>query len=414
MDEAKLAAALALLEEARGWAPDGEAFLRLERAASHLRKTAKARRRLERKRQAAAADRNRLASRGLPAGRPLASAHTTDATDRLRRHRSCYVCHARYREAHDYYHMLCRSCGDTCWAQREAPLDLRGRTALVTGGRVKIGFATALRMLRAGATVHVTTRFPLDAERRFAAESDAAAWGRRLFVHGIDFRNLRQLVVDIERWRAEWTLDILVNNAAQTIWHPPEHYAALRAAEGLLGPASPGWDLGLVPVQDLDLQRRNSWRLGLAEIHPVEMLEAQMVNAIAPFLLCSRLLPCFERSLHRDRYIVNVAAVEGQFGSRQKSPRHPHTNMAKAALNMLTATSASDYAARGVFMASVDPGWMSDEGPPEQRDRATERGFHPPLAAEDCAARIVHPIAAGLAGSPLWGVLLRDFRVEPW
>ncbi|MEM6927935.1 MAG: SDR family oxidoreductase, partial [Myxococcota bacterium] len=164
----------------------------------------------------------------------------------------------------------------------------------------------------------------------------------------------------------------------------------------------------------LDARRTNSWSQTLAEIDPWEMMEVHVVNAMAPFLVCSRLFDNLCRSPHPDRYIVNVTAVEGQFTRETKSVRHPHTNMAKAALNMLTCTSASDYANHGVFMTAVDPGWMSDEGPPEMVEARIARGFRLPLTARDCAARILHPVREGLAGRPRPGVLLKDFEVVPW
>src|SRR6185436_15507244 len=116
-------------------------------------------------------------------------------------------------------------------------------------------------------------------------------------------------------------------------------------------------------LQQLDLRGRNSWRLLLDEISTVELLEVQLVNAIAPFILNARLKPLMTRTPERDKHIVNVSAMEGQFYRRFKTTRHPHTNMAKAALNMMTRTSAADYHADGIHMNSVDTGWITDEDP---------------------------------------------------
>jgi Dehydrogenases with different specificities (related to short-chain alcohol dehydrogenases) len=96
-------------------------------------------------------------------------------------------------------------------------------------------------------------------------------------------------------------------------------------------------------LQQVDLRERNSWRLLLAEVSSVELLETQLVNAVAPFVLNARLKPLMLRTANRDKHIVNVSAVEGQFYRKFKTTRHPHTNMAKAALNMMTRTSAADY-----------------------------------------------------------------------
>ena len=113
----------------------------------------------------------------------------------------------------------------------------------------------------------------------------------------------------------------------------------------------------------MDLRGRNSWRLLMAEVPSVELLEVQLVNAIAPFIINARLKPLMLRTPERDKHIVNVSAVEGQFYRRQKTTRHPHTNMAKAALNMMTRTAATDYQGDGIHMNAVDTGWVTDEDP---------------------------------------------------
>lgn len=419
IDDDALNRCVAVLDAARELDPDDPRYLRLEQAAAHLRKTAKKRRRRARKQSKAADDRARLRATGLAEQR-FGPAEAPPAQDELHRQRRCYVCKRPYRKPHDFYHLMCVACGDDSRARRDAPLDLGGRRALVTGGRVKIGYATALRLLRAGAEVHVTTRFAADARERYAAEPDAASWQDRLHVHRLDFRDLPGLLARVERWRTGGpAFDILINNAAQTVWHPPEHYRALRAKEAagaLDAGEDPSAALALleVPVETVDMSRQNSWTQRLAEIAPVEMLEVQVVNVTAPFLLASRLKPNLAGSPFPDRYIVNVAALEGQFSRHEKSDRHPHTNMAKAALNMLTRTSAADYARDGIHMVSVDPGWMSNEGPPEQVRAAELRGFHPPLEAEDCAARIVDPIVRGRRGDFVQGILLKDFQEVPW
>ncbi|GLW10678.1 hypothetical protein Misp01_58060 [Microtetraspora sp. NBRC 13810] len=405
--------------------------------------------------------------------------------------RRCYVCKAAYRRVDPRYHLLCGACAEENLARRHARADLRGRRAVVTGGRVKIGFHVALKLLRDGAEVLVTTRFPRDAARRFAGAPDCADWLDRLHVHGVDLLDLAGVAGLLTSVRERFDhLDILVNNAAQTIRRPAAYHREVRAAEDapLTGPAArirltdaprpspPALTAALSPLapaageppfpagrtyetafptpggteetafpaadgtgetaflaadsadeavffpagrtdetgEPLDLRGRNSWSVRLHEVDAAEWMEVQMVNAFAPFLLTSRLRGLLESAPRPDRYVVQVSAMEGSFSRRNKTVRHPHTNMAKASLNMLTRTAAADYAASGIHMNSVDTGWVTDERPHPDRMAHRAAGFRPPLDVIDGAARVYDPIVRGVAGEPMSGLFLKDYRPVEW
>lgn len=404
--------------------------------------------------------------------------HLSDAPikTRLQQPRNCYICKENFDSLHHFYDSLCPPCAELNWQKRNQTAELHGRFALVTGGRVKIGYEAALKLLRAGAHVIVTTRFPCDAATRFANQHDSSVWLPRLQLFGLDLRH----TPSIERFADHLVdelpqLDFILNNACQTVRRPPGFYTHLMEAERALTAGLPphlrplltmqqslaesdpshtpnvlpaevagslagvhrSAELSQIPLleddqipvdqifpaghydenaQQVDLRSKNSWRLQLHEVPTAELLEVHLVNAVAPFVLNARLKPLMQGPSDTGRHIVNVSAMEGVFYRAFKTDKHPHTNMAKAALNMMTRTSAGDYIRDGIHMNSVDTGWITDEDPIEITLRKQqEQGFHPPLDTIDAAARICDPFFYGLnTGQHLWGKFFKDYKVSNW
>ncbi len=400
--------------------------------------------------------------------------------------RNCYVCKAEFDTLHHFYDTMCKDCGDFNYAKRFQSADLTGQVALVTGSRLKIGYHITLMMLRAGARVIATTRFPVDSALRFAKESDFDEWGDRLHIHGLDLRHIPSVEIFCSFIEQKYDrLDVLINNAAQTVRRPAGFYQHLMAneeravseipslARGLLsdhhaclqelrtlsaGFAEEGqnknlpvtWhgkQLGIglsasaklsqIPysidnsltaeevfpegqldadLQQVDLRKTNSWRLKLGEIHTNEMLEVQLVNSVAPFVLCNRLAGLMKKENTGMKHVINVSAMEGKFHRWHKEDRHPHTNMAKAALNMMTHTAASDFAKFGIYMNAVDTGWVTDEDPAELARKKEEiHDFQPPLDIVDGAARVLDPLFDGINTGKHWsGKFLKDYRPIDW
>ena len=403
----------------------------------------------------------------------------------LKSPRDCYVCKAPFTRLHHFYDSMCPSCAEFNYAKRFQAAPLVGKVAFITGSRLKIGYQSTLMMLRAGAHVIATTRFPVDSAMRYAREKDFNEWRNRLHIYGLDLRHTPSVEIFCNYIEQKYDrLDILINNAAQTVRRPPGFYSHLMANEslrfdelsedvrGLLYPfeeckaalipqlrgnvatesalTTGAWNgrmpgIGLyasarlsqipythdhsLPVekvfpkgkldadlQQVDLRETNSWRLRLGEIPTAEMIELQLVNAIAPFVLCNKLSNIMKRDNTGQKHIVNVSAMEGKFHRYTKTDRHPHTNMAKAALNMLTHTSASDFAKYGIFMNAVDTGWVTDEDPVLLAMRKQEEhDFQPPLDIVDGAARVCDPFFDGINSGKHWcGKFLKDYFPVDW
>jgi NAD(P)-dependent dehydrogenase (short-subunit alcohol dehydrogenase family) len=479
IDPERLELCLAILADVEQLHPEHPDAVRVRRAVGGIFKTVKMKRRRERRDAVLEADRAVTAATATGApdriddetkGIPLSTRLETPTAGFLKQARGCYICKQRYHQVDAFYHQLCPRCAELNHGRRDARTDLTGRRALLTGGRAKIGMYIALRLLRDGAHTTITTRFPHDAVRRFAAMPDSGDWLHRLRVVGIDLRDPAQVVALADSVAARGPLDIIINNAAQTVRRSPGSYAALSAAEsgplpegplpeleflggsestskmhpaaltgdathqGLAGPVLSGQEItelalttgsatleriaastaidagGLVP----DLAAANSWSQRVHEVDTLELLEVQLCNVTAPFVLVSRLRASMAASPFPRRYVVNVSAMEGVFNRGYKGAGHPHTNMAKAALNMLTRTSSEDMFADGILMTSVDTGWITDERPHPTKMRMADEGFHAPLDLVDGAARVYDPIVRGELGEDLYGVFLKDYAPIAW
>ncbi|AZA13586.1 SDR family NAD(P)-dependent oxidoreductase [Corynebacterium choanae] len=523
IDPTELACALRVLEQAGALDPTHPDSVTLQHAVSKLFKAVKRSRRNAAKQRIRQADRQVLAATAtahprriddetagllISPNKALANSHTPGAVatpygfaGKLHRPQNCYICKQPYTLVDSFHHQLCPTCAADNHARREARVDLTGRRALLTGGRAKIGMYIALKLLRDGCDVTITTRFPRDAVRRFTAIADADTFLDRLHVIGVDLRDPRQVVAVARKVASAGPLDILINNAAQTVRRLPGAYSGLVDAEQaplagkesevdltifgstshlhphhLVGDGTPGQALtagtpsetaaqaghelsvetgneeaansttrraqeqiqasrlaalamtggaadlarvdngtaidagGLIP----DLVDHNSWVATIGQVDAVEMLEVQLCNATAPFILIDQLRPALEASPARRKYIVNVSAMEGVFSRGYKGPGHPHTNMAKAALNMLTRTSAQELFEHGILMTAVDTGWITDERPHTTKARLAQEGFHAPLDLVDGAARVYDPIVQGENGVDLYGCFLKDYKPSPW
>jgi NAD(P)-dependent dehydrogenase (short-subunit alcohol dehydrogenase family) len=404
-------------------------------------------------------------------------------TAELESPRNCYVCKTEFTKLHHFYDTMCSDCGDFNYAKRFQTADLKGQVAVITGSRLKIGYHISLMLLRAGVTVVATTRFPVDSAIRFSKEEDFTEWGHRLKIHGLDLRHIPSVEIFCNYIEQKYDrLDILINNAAQTVRRPAgfyshlmpneekpiselpkyaadllkDHLGCLNELKVLTSSASPNqnmpvtWHgpepgiglrasakLSQIPysfdnslqtkevfpegeldadLQQVDLRKTNSWRLRLGEIETTEMIEVQLVNSVAPFVLCNRLSELMKKENTGMKHIINVSAMEGKFHRFFKEDRHPHTNMAKAALNMLTHTAAGSLAKEGIYINAVDTGWVTDEDPAELAKRKEElHDFQPPLDIVDGAARVMDPLIDGINTGKHWsGKFLKDYRPIDW
>ncbi|KAG2392400.1 hypothetical protein C9374_012652 [Naegleria lovaniensis] len=444
-------------------------------------------------------------------------------TEPLFTKRLCYQCKKTFDHVHFFYHRMCQSCGDFNYKARIETCDLTGMIALITGGRVKIGYETSLKLLRNNAAlVIVTTRFPKDAAKRYSQEPDFHTFKSRLQIYGLDLKHVPSVYAFTDFLKQKLPrLDIIINNAAQTIRRPCAYYrhvcndelrislddlsedvkqilptdfhmsmSSIQHADAgiqmLLSPVSDelyalpdqnasvsnsqsfndnphqisinqNTSLSTIPITSLkalndphnistssivsqiplleedhtydreafpysvldinksqvDLRKTNSWVQHLDDVPFYEFLEVQTINVTAPFILTSRLKSLMTKIPHTDKFIINVSSMEGQFYRRSKTTTHPHLNMAKASLNMMTRTSAADYAKDNIYMVSVDTGWNNDESPLDIEN--VKRTYFCPLDEIDGASRILYPIVAcKKEGKKYFGVFLKNYEPYYW
>ena len=491
IDPDDLAATLRVLGQLHEVPEDDPSHIEVKRAASHMYKALKRDRRAAKREAELAHDRRVTESTATGSalriddetlGIPLVSRADGAFAGELINPRGCYICKNDYTLVDAFYHWLCPTCAAMSHAKRDQGTDLTGRRALLTGGRAKIGMYIALRLLRDGAHTTITTRFPHDAVRRFALLEDSADWIDRLKVVGIDLRDPTQVIALADDVAAEGPLDVLINNACQTVRRSPGAYSQLVEAESAPLPvgvrlpemvafdrvseAHPAAIAGALAAHSVarhdgesvaqaaaahtaasmtalalraghasldahlagtavdaggllpDVATTNSWTQTVDEVDPLELLEVQLCNSVAPFLLVSRLRPALAEAARRApsgrSHVVNVSAMEGQFSRRYKGAGHPHTNMAKAALNMMTRTSAGEmFETDRILMNAVDTGWITDERPHQDKLRIAADGWHAPLDLVDGAARVYDPVVRGEAGTDLHGHFLKDYVPSP-
>lgn len=354
---------------------------------------------------------------------------------------NCYACNDSYELLHSHYHRLCPSCASYNYSNRFITTDLSNRNVILTGGRVKVGYATALKLLRSNANLIITTRFPALALENFKKEKDSDVFSDRLDIYGLDLRNLSAVSEFIAYYVGKYhSIDILVNNAAQTIRYTDDYYLPLVQKEQRLlsGIQHIGFTANPTPVvsekklldswkgsldkmelnrfgQPIDERLKTSWNSKLEEVPIQELLEVNLINQISPYLLIQGLHESFKASSHSDKFIINVTSAEGQFRDKNKSKYHPHTNMTKAALNMMTLTSAKSLAEDGIYMNCVDVGWVSTGAIEPLRKKQFDIGYIPPLDSVDAAARILHPIKEHLENGKIHiGKLLKDYKIDEW
>ena len=426
-------------------------------------------------------------------------------------YKSCYICKQKLGldNINNFYGSLCKKCGDYNYSFREMKLDFTGRIAIVTGGRIKIGYFIVKKLLSYGCKVITTSRFPKDTLFKYKADPEYDLWKDNLIIYPIDFRIIQSTMKFVEYIKKNFDhVDFLINNAAQTVRRTTEYYEYLmpvevkklpkednkkiinndylniqnQLSENFEKEKSKSFESTDFNIVKIDLQKeskkkqiinslkslinesnkndndtyiplsviasqikimeekeqpkicimggegqpydfvegKNSWNFELDEIPLEEFIEVQIINAWTPYYLCAKLKPLMMKSPFPDKYIVNVTAVEGIFNHFKRST-HVHTNMAKAALNMLTRTCGKYLEKCGIYMTCVDTGWVSHMNEMnkiidnEEKDKSEYEMATVPLDELDGAMRVLHPIIEGIKNKKYFsGILLKDYVKSKW
>lgn len=380
---------------------------------------------------------------------------------------TCHICHSQFQEVHHHYYSLCPPCADLNFEQRHVIADLSSKVSLVTGGRVKIGFEIAKKLLRCGSKVIVTTRFPEDCLRRFEIVKDYNSWKENLIIVYLDLINFHQVLQFVKWVEKNFSrLDILILNAAQTVskekifyqsvmqdYEKTDHVIEYNSRSNLYLESSKAlafnsltFDsqpnhmlLGSLPVMELEnnedhsknqeLQMmnleldedhqikeyrvNNTWNERLDNFNMKDFLSILAINLFSPACLVQLLTPLLkkpssvktEETKEDYSFVILVSAVEGMFKINTKSSGHPHTNAAKAGLNMFTRTSGADYKSRfNILINSVDTGFITVE-------TLNSTNFVPPLDNKDGMARVLHPIFECInKNNVIYGSMLKNYK----
>lgn len=360
--------------------------------------------------------------------------------------KQCYDCKKGYNMTFilSGYPDLCFACGIKNYKKKNTPVNLSNMTAYVSGARHKIGFETVLMLLRYGAKVIASTRFPNAAWYNYKGEPDFENWKDRLEIIRCDFTQINEVSFLIDHLKKS-KINILINNACQTVKSTDLYLQKALQLETILGGdskyankmienvnmttqittidnqqfiiKSPQWtDLAIVSeqisnadiklnqfkdIEDLTMKDNSTWYKTMDEVGMAEILQVNAINQVVPTMLVNQLKPVMEYP----KFIINVTAVEGQFQSNKINGHHPHTNMCKAGINMMVRTMGTEKE-KDFYIYAVDPGYVSGVDPFKDKY---------PLKPIDGASRILDPVIRWIKNDPIEsGVKLKDFKISPW